>query len=75
MDINTSFVANYSEYFTESRMAAARPYAYGNASFAAAMIATVAAGIRRAAATIERWAKGANTDIIEYRLPRTRSVR
>jgi hypothetical protein len=39
------------------------------------MIAAIAAGIRRSAATIERWARGTNADIKEYRLPHAGSVR
>ena len=75
MDINTGFISNYSEIYVANRIASARTYSYGNASFTAAIIASVAAGIRRAAATIEGWARGANADIIEYRLPRTGQAR
>lgn len=70
MDLNTQFVANYSEHFIETRMAASRPFGYGNGSPVATMIAGMAAGIRRAAATIERWARGTNVEVVEYRLPR-----
>ena len=75
MDINTVFIANHSQYFIESRMQYARGVRYGNGSPVATMIAGTAAGIRRAAATIERWARGTSVDVVEYRLPRTNSAR
>lgn len=75
MDLNAYFVSNYAEHYVSSRLAASRPYGYGNGSPAATMIAGMAAGIRRAAATIERWARGTNMDVIEYRLPRIDSAR
>jgi hypothetical protein len=75
MDLNAQFVTDHSQHFVESRLQSARAYRYGNGSPAAAMIASVAAGIRRMAATIERWARGANSDVVEYRLPRVKSAR
>lgn|GEM_PF-6142937 len=75
MDLNTQFIVNHSQHFIESRLASSRQYRYGSGSPAAAMIAVVAAGIRRAAATVERWARGASGDVVEYRLPRVKSAR
>jgi hypothetical protein len=75
MDLNTHFISNHAEHYIESRMASARAVGYGNGSFAATMIAGMAAGIRRAAATIERWARGTNVEVVEYRLPRVNSAR
>jgi len=75
MDINTRFIEDHSRYFIESRRESCRPYRYGNGSPAASMIATAAAGVRRAAATVERWARGTNVTVAEYRLPRANSAR
>lgn len=75
MDINTQFIANYSQLYVASRLESARQYHYGNGSAAASMIATVAAGVRKAAATIERWARGTETNVVEHRLPRMNSAR
>jgi hypothetical protein len=78
MDLNTAFIVNHSKLYTESRLASASHFRYGNGSPATSMIAVIAAGVRRAAATVERWARGAsNADIqvAEHRLPRMTSVR
>jgi len=75
MDLNTNFLINHKDHFIESRLASANTYGYGNGSRIAGMIAAVAAGARRASATVERWARGTNTEIKEYRLPRISSVR
>jgi len=75
MDLNTQFIVDHSRYFTESRIASGRAYGYGNGSRAATMIAGMAAGVRRAASTIERWARGTNAEIAEHRLPKLTSVR
>jgi len=75
MDINANFIENHSRYFIESRAESFRNYRYGNGSAVAAMIASAAAGVRKAAATIERWARGTNVTVKEYRLPRPNSAR
>lgn len=75
MDLNCHFLANYSEHFVESRRASARTIRYGNGSALTAMIASMAAGIRRAAATVEGWARGSANDAVDYRLPGAHSVR
>ncbi len=75
MELNTHFLANYSQHFVESRRESARNVHYGNGSVVTAMIAFVAAGIRRAAATTERWARGSASDTVDYRLPGVNSAR
>ena len=75
VDIYTQFLTNHSQHFIETRQAAARQFRYGNGSRAASMIAATASGVRRLAATIERWARGANVEVIEHRLPRPSSAR
>ncbi len=75
MDLNTHFLANYSQHFVETRRRSAARFSYGNGSFLTGMIAAGAAGIRRAAATIEGWARGAESDAVDYRLPGAKSVR
>jgi hypothetical protein len=75
MDITTQFLVNHSEHFVASRLATAQRLRYGNGSRAASMIAVTASGIRRSAATIERWARGGNAEVVEYRLPRQSSAR
>jgi hypothetical protein len=75
MDLNTHFLTNYSQHFVESRRRSAARLSYGNGSFVTGMIAAAAAGIRRTAATIEGWARGAESDVVEYRLPGATSVR
>lgn len=75
MDLNTQFLINHSDHFIASRLESAGQYHYGNGSAAAAMIAAVAAGIRRGAATIERWARGTSAEIVDSRLPRLNSAR
>ena len=75
MDFQTYFLTAHSEHFVQSRKDSCRQFRYGNGSFVAAMIAGVAAGIRRAASVIERWARGTNVEVVDYRLPRTNSAR
>jgi hypothetical protein len=75
MDPNTYFLSAHAEHFVTSRKEARSQFHYGNGSFVAAMIAGVAAGIRRAASVIEQWARGANVEVVDYRLPRTNSAR
>lgn len=75
MDLNTHFLANYSEHFVESRRESARSVRFGNGSAVTGMIASMAAGIRRAAATIEGWARGSASDAVDYRFPGAKSVR
>ena len=58
MDLNAYFVTEYSEHFVATRLASGRPYSYGTGSLPVAMIARVAAGLRRAATAVERWAHG-----------------
>lgn len=70
MDLSTQFLVNHSEYFVASRKAAAREFDYGNGSFTATMIASVASGVRRMAGTIEGWARGRGVEVMEHRLPR-----
>ncbi|MBE0611840.1 MAG: hypothetical protein IH609_20840 [Dehalococcoidia bacterium] len=76
MDLNTHFLINYPEQYIESRLASARRYRFGTGSAAVAMIAAMAAGIRRASARIETWARGtATNDAAERGLPRVHSAR
>ncbi len=75
MDLNTHFLTSYSQHFVESRRQSARTVRYGNSSLAAGMIAAMASGIRRAAATIEDWARGSGADAVDYRLPGIKSAR
>lgn len=75
MDLNTHFLASYSEHFVESRRESARNVRFGNSSRVTAMIATLAAGIRRAAANIEGWARGTEREIADYRLPGIKTAR
>lgn len=75
MDLNTQFLANYSQHFVESRRASARTVNFGNGSAVTGMIASMAAGIRRLAATVEGWARGSATETVDYRLPGAKSVR
>jgi hypothetical protein len=75
MDMNMQFLLNHHEHFVESRLRSSRQYSYGNGSPVAGIIAALAAGIRRGAATIERWARGGDADVVDYRLPRMDSVR
>ncbi len=75
MELNTHFLSNYSQHFVESRRESARTVRYGNGSAAVGMIGAMAAGVRRAAATIERWARGSAKDIADYRLPGIKPVR
>jgi len=75
MDPNAYFLSAHAEHFVTSRKDACSQFHYGNGSFVAVMIAGVAAGIRRAASAIEQWARGANVEVVDYRLPRTNSAR
>ena len=75
MDLNAYFIANHSEHFVASRRASAGTLRYGNGSKAAAMIGAMAAGVRRPAATVERWARGGNGNVVEQSLPRLHSAR
>ncbi len=75
MDLNTYFLANHSEHFISSRKESYQRYFYGRSSFAPIAIAWMAAGTRRLASAIERWAKGANVDVVEYRLPKRPTAR
>ena len=75
MDLNSYFLSVHSEHFVRARREAFRQYGYGNGSFVPAMIAVVAAGIRRSASAIERWARGTNVEVVDYRLPRINSAR
>lgn len=50
----------YQDDFVESRRASARRYRVGTASPLVAMIGTAARVLRRASASIERWATGAS---------------
>jgi hypothetical protein len=75
MDLNTHFLINYPEQYIESRLSSAGTYRFGTGSAAVAMIAAMAAGVRRVAARIETWARGATTnDAAERGLPRVHSA-
>lgn len=74
MDLNTHFLENYSQHFVASRREAAATVRFGNGSPVTGMIAMVAAGVRRSAATIERWARGCTGEIADHRLPGVKSV-
>ena len=52
MDLNTHFLINYPEQYIESRLASAGPYRFGTGSATVAMIAAMAAGVRRASTRI-----------------------
>ncbi len=69
MDMNLQLLTNHRDHFIASRLESARTVRYGNGSLAASMIASVAAAIRRAAATVERWARGASAEQVDYQLP------
>jgi hypothetical protein len=58
MDLNAYFVTEYHEHFVATRQASGRTYSYGTGSLPVAMIARVAAGLRRAATAVEGWAHG-----------------
>ncbi len=75
MDLNMKFIELYSQHFIADRRAAASNLRYGNGSPAASIIGMMAAGVRRAAATIESWARGTNANVVEDRLPRLHSAR
>lgn len=75
MDLNMRFIEMHCAHFVAERQAAASNLRYGNGSSAATIIGMMAAGVRRAAATIERWARGTNTNVVEDRLPRLNSAR
>ncbi len=75
MDLNTHLLINHRDYFIASRLESAGQYKYGSGSPITAMIAATAAGIRRGAAAIERWARGSSAEVVDYRLPRMNSAR
>ncbi|MGE3073600.1 MAG: hypothetical protein AB7N24_05865 [Dehalococcoidia bacterium] len=75
MDLNMKLIEDYSAHFIADRRRAAARLRYGNGSFAASIIGVMAAGVRRAAATIESWARGTNATVVEDRLPRLNSAR
>ena len=75
MDPNTYFLSAHAEHFVLSRKDSCRQFRYGNGSVATAMIAGVAAGVRRAASVIEGWARGTNVELVDYRVPRINSAR
>jgi hypothetical protein len=75
MDLNTHFLINYPEQYIESRLASAGPYRFGTGSATVAMIAAMAAGVRRASTRIEAWARGTTNDAAECGLPRPHSAR
>ena len=75
MDLNNYFLANHSSHFVESRRASAGTLRYGNGSTTTAMIGALAAAVRRAAAAVERWARGGNGNVTEQGLPRLHSAR
>ncbi|MGE0599175.1 MAG: hypothetical protein AB7J35_07985 [Dehalococcoidia bacterium] len=75
MDLNMKFIEDYSVHFIADRRRAASQLRYGNGSFAASIIGVMAASVRRAAATIETWARGTDAPIAEDRLPRLNSAR
>jgi len=75
MDLNTQFLIDYPEQYIASRLASAGTYRFGTGSTVVAIIAAMAAGIRRASASIETWARGTTTDVPERGLPRAHSAR
>lgn len=75
MNMNEHLVVNYSEQFVASCLASAEQLRYGNGSRATAMIGAMATAVRRAAAAVEQWARGCNTNLAESGLPRLRSAR
>ncbi|MCL4242813.1 MAG: hypothetical protein KJ048_15790 [Dehalococcoidia bacterium] len=76
MDLNTHTLMQYPDLYIASRLDSVAPYRYGTGSAAVAMIATIAAGIRRASTRIETWARPtATNDAQERGLPRVHSAR
>lgn len=58
MDINSNFLAEYSETFVRDRRNSWANYRYGTGSPSVAIIRRLAAAIRRSSAAIESWANG-----------------
>jgi hypothetical protein len=58
MDLSTYFLIEHNEDYVVTRLNSARAYSYGTGSLPVAMIARVAAAVRRAATAIEQWAHG-----------------
>ncbi len=74
MDLDTRMLIEYPDLYMKSRLASARTYRFGTGSAMVAMIATVAAGLRRVSTRIETWARGAGQDVPECSLPRAHSA-
>lgn len=75
MDLNTHTLMQYPDLYIASRMDSVKPYRYGTGSAAVAMIAAMAAGIRRASTRVEAWARGTTYEAAERNLPRAHSAR
>lgn len=58
MDLNSYFLDEHSRIFVENRLRSSRRYSRGTGSVTVAMIGRLAAALRRAATTVERWADG-----------------
>ena len=58
MDLNSHFLNEHSRIFVESRLRSSGRYSCGTGSVTVAMIGRLAAALRRAATTVERWANG-----------------
>ncbi len=75
MDLNTHTLMQYPDLYIASRLDSVAPYRYGTGSAAVAMIATIAAGMRRASTRVEAWARGTTHEGAECGLPRAHSAR
>jgi hypothetical protein len=75
MDLDTRLLIEYPDLYMRSRLASARAYQFGTGSATVAMIAAVAAGLRRLSTRIEAWARGTGQEVPECSLPRAHSAR
>ena len=69
MDLDTSLLIDYPDLYMRSRLASARTYRFGTGSAMVAMIATMAAGLRRVSTRIETWARGAGQEDLGISYP------
>ena len=67
MDPNSFFLTEHSRMFVESRLRSGERYSYGTGSVTVAMIGRVAAALRRAETTVERWANGTQDASVQSR--------
>lgn len=67
MDLNSFFLNEHSRMFVESRLSSSERYSYGTGSGTLAMIGRLAAALRRAATSVERWANGPQDASVQNR--------